>query len=118
MKILIVDDNVIMRDGLKNLFNNNGNELSECGNGKEAVAALGISRYDWVLMDVRLKELDGISAARIITEKYPDTRVVIVTDYDDDMLRSAARRAGAYAYILKEKLIELITIVQPWTKHE
>ena len=64
-------------------------------------------RPDWVLMDIRMKEVDGLAAAQQITTAWPGARVVIVTSYNDASLRDAARQAGACGYVLKDNLLEI-----------
>jgi DNA-binding NarL/FixJ family response regulator len=61
-------------------------------------------RPDWVLMDIELGEVSGIAATRRIKADYPDARIIIVTDYNDNHLRLAAKAAGACGYVLKEDL--------------
>jgi CheY-like chemotaxis protein len=106
-----VDDNPAMRGLIKSIIADLAGDVSECGDGAEALAAYAACRPDWVLMDVRMKELDGISAARQIKAAFPDARIIIVTDYDDPKLREAARRAGAREYVLKENLLDLRRIL-------
>lgn len=79
----------------------------ECGNGNGALSAYAKHRPDWVLMDIDLPEVDGISATRQIVGAHPDARVMIVTNYDDVGLRETARSAGACEYVVKENLIEI-----------
>ena len=62
-------------------------------------------------MDIRMKEVDGLTATQQITTVWPDARVVIVTSYNDASLREAARQASACGYVLKEDLLELRSIL-------
>jgi two-component system response regulator DegU len=62
-------------------------------------------------MDVRMPQMDGLTATRQIHEAHPSARIVIVTDYDDEDLRSAASEAGASGYALKQNLADLPRIV-------
>lgn len=107
MKLLIVDDNPRMRRMIRKVVAGAAEEVFECGDGREAPAAYARHRPDWVLMDIRMAEVDGISATRQIKAGDPEARVVIVTDYDDSDLREAARAAGACGYVVKENLLDL-----------
>jgi two-component system response regulator DegU len=82
-------------------------EVWECSDGSQALEAYSAHRPDWVLMDIEMKDVDGITATRQIMTTFPDARIVIVSNYDSDDLRAAASTAGACAYVVKENLIEL-----------
>jgi two-component system response regulator DegU len=107
MSLLIVEDNANMRRMLKSLLADLASVIHECADGAEALAVYAARRPDWVLMDIAMKDLDGISATRQIKAAYPDARIIIVTGYDEADLRQAAREAGACGYVLKENLLEL-----------
>lgn len=104
-KILIVEDNADMRRTIKELLGDLG-EVYECSNGLEAFSAYSQYCPDWVLMDIKMAGMNGITATRKIKSVFPHARIVIVTGYDDAELREAARRAGACEYVLKENLTE------------
>jgi CheY-like chemotaxis protein len=106
-KILIADDDVRMRQMLKQIVAGLASAVDEASDGGEAIAVCAAQRPDWVLMDLRMKPIDGLRATATIKSLYPATQVVIVTQYDDDELRAEALRAGACAYVLKENLHEL-----------
>lgn len=105
MKILIVEDNERMRDLIRRTVSDLAEAINECSDGMEAVAAYKNYRPDCVLMDIRLGQMDGITATYNIRTDFPDAKVIIVTDYDDDKLRHSATRAGASHYLLKENLL-------------
>ncbi|MCA1849471.1 MAG: response regulator transcription factor [Acidobacteria bacterium] len=111
MKILIVEDNASMRRLIKSIVADLADVVNECSDGAEALAAYTKHRPDWVLMDIKMKELDGIAATRSITALFPGAHVMIVTDYDDEKLREAARSAGACEYVVKEDLFALRRIL-------
>ena len=112
LKILIVDDSPGMRDVIKILLSGRPMTFSECADGMEALERYAAERPDWVLMDIRMPRVDGLTATRQITEGFPEARVIVVTDYDDHDLRAEARSAGASAYILKEDLSELPGLIR------
>jgi len=106
MKVLIVDDNRAMRRMLRRLLGDLAGVILECDDGTQAVEIFGGQRPDWVLMDIEMKELDGLEATSQIRAIDPDARIVIVTNFDDASLRTAAAKAGACGYVLKDNLIE------------
>lgn len=111
MKILIVEDSEQLRRMVKSLVKDLVECVFECDDGAGALLAYTQHRPDWVLMDIDLPQLDGISATRQIVSAYPEARVMVVTNYDDADLREAARAAGACHYVVKEDLIEIRRIL-------
>ena len=107
MKILIADDDVRMRQMVKQVVAGLASTVYEACDGGEAIAVCAAERPDWVLMDFRMKPLDGLRATAEIKARFPETRIVIVSQYDDAELRAEAARVGACAYVLKENLHEL-----------
>jgi two-component system, chemotaxis family, chemotaxis protein CheY len=106
MKLLIVDDNAQMRLLIKSFVDDIAESVIECSDGSEALTAYREQLPDWVLMDIKMGQEDGISATRQIKAAYPAARIMIVTDYNDSRLRRAARCAGACEYVVKEDLRE------------
>lgn len=111
MKLLIVEDNPTIRRLIRSIVTDLAEEIRECADGSEALTAYKELRPDWVLMDIKMKEVDGLAAARRIRSAYPDARIVMVTNYDEADLREAARAAGARAYVVKEDLFALREIL-------
>jgi CheY-like chemotaxis protein len=116
MNLLIVEDNDQMRRMMVSLVRGLAKHTYECTDGVEALSAYEMHRPDWVLMDVKMKEMDGISATRQIKASYPEANIMIVTDYEDTDLRMAAQRAGACEYVTKENLLEVRRILAPAEK--
>ncbi len=111
MKILIADDDARMRQMVKQIVSGLASEVYEAGDGGEAIAVCAAQRPDWVLMDLRMKPMDGLRATAEIKARFPGTHVTIVSQYDEAELRAEATRVGACAYVLKEDLQELLAIV-------
>jgi CheY-like chemotaxis protein len=107
MKVLIVEDDRAMRELLKRVVGDLVDSFCECGDGRDALAAYEADRPDWVLMDIRMKDIDGLAATEQIVNAWPGARVLIVTSFNDASLREAARQAGACGYVLKENLLEV-----------
>jgi CheY-like chemotaxis protein len=110
-RLMIVDDNPGMRRLIRSITGDLAASVVECADGSEALEAYAAHKPDWVLMDIEMPTLDGISATREITLAFPDARILIVTEYDDPDWREEARRAGACGYVLKESLPELRRIL-------
>ena len=111
MRLLIVEDSQQMRREIKLFVSDLAEEISECGDGAEALAAYSAQHPDWVLMDIRMEKVDGLTATRQIKAAHPEARIMILTSYDDDALREAARMAGACEYVTKQNLLEVRRIL-------
>jgi DNA-binding NarL/FixJ family response regulator len=104
MKILIVDDSPVMRQTIKSIVAQDGDETSECSDGKAVITAFKAFRPDWVLMDIKMDPVNGIQATRALKAAFPDAHVAIVTNYGDQEFRDEAKMAGAERYFLKDNL--------------
>ena len=102
--VLLVDDQPLVRAGLKMILGPaDGFEIvGECGDGAAALAAVEKLRPDVVVMDVRMKGMDGVEATRRLRELPDAPPVLILTTFDDDEVLSAALRAGAAGFLLKD----------------
>jgi CheY-like chemotaxis protein len=107
MKVLIVEDSEEMRRVIKRFIRDQVDEFVECEDGSEAVAAYHQHRPDFVLMDIKMREVDGFEATREIKAAFSDARVVIVSQWDSPAMRETARLAGAEKYITKLDLMPL-----------
>ncbi len=113
MKVLIVEDNAVMRRLIAYVVGDLADSIVECDDGAEALAAYERHRPDWVLMDIEMPRVDGLTATRRITRAYPNAAIIIVSNYDDAFLRTEARAAGARVYLLKENLTEVHAMLRP-----
>jgi CheY-like chemotaxis protein len=112
VKILIVEDNAGVRRLLRRAVERLATEILECENGEDAINAYAEQSPDLVLMDIYMPRMDGLIATRQIREFHPAARVLVVTAYEDEELRAAAREAGACGYVLKDRLTELPQFVR------
>ena len=106
-RFLIVEDNEQMRRTLCSFVADLADELTECEDGSEALAMYAELLPEWVLMDIQMDKVDGLTATLQITSEYPGAKVMIVSNYDDDEVRRAARDAGACAYVNKANLLDI-----------
>ena len=111
MKVMIVDDHAGVRNLIRQLLAVPGDSFVECATAQEAVQAARDFKPDYVTMDVRLPDLSGLEAARAIRAIHPPSRVIIVTSYDQPFLRQTASEVGAIAYVLKDNLAELRSVL-------
>ena len=116
IKILLVDDQPLFREGLRTLLtvHSDFEVVGEAGNGMEAIKLARSLRPLVVLMDLQMPVLDGVAATRRLHEEQPDCRVIVLTTFDDDEMVFDGLRAGAVGYLLKdapsEKLAEAIRV--------
>jgi DNA-binding NarL/FixJ family response regulator len=103
VRVLVVDDDALMRAGLRGILSNDHaiDVVGEAVDGRDAIYRTRLLRPDVVLMDVRMPDLDGISATRKLLDAFPDTRVVILTTFEQDDYIFGALRAGASGFLLK-----------------
>ena len=111
MNILIVEDSRAVRRMIRSVVQSFSKEIFECADGAEALAAYQKYNPDWVLMDVEMENIDGITATQAIHDTDPQAQICIVTNYDDTDLREEAARAGATAYLVKDDLHLLRSII-------
>lgn len=104
IRILLVDDQRLMRDGLRLLLEMEADlqVVAEANNGREALAAYAAEQPDVVLMDIRMPEMDGVTATRRLCADYPQARIIILTTFDADEYVFDGLRAGALGYLLKD----------------
>ncbi|HMX29773.1 MAG TPA: response regulator transcription factor [Blastocatellia bacterium] len=107
MKLLIVEDNLPVRRMLRQMVVDLAEEISECGNGTEAVTRYHNEQPDCVVMDIHLPGINGLAATAQITTAFPAARVFVVTGLDEAGVREAAFAAGASGFVLKENMSEL-----------
>lgn len=107
MKILLVDDSAQMRRMLKELLADATTEFVECADGAEAPAIYAQHQPDFVLMDISMPNVDGITATRQILQASPAARILILTNLAYNEFRHAALDAGACGYVLKDDLLHL-----------
>lgn len=126
LRVLIVDDHALVRGALASLLvGNDIDVVGEASNGLEAVEKTRQLKPDIVLMDVKMPVCNGLDATRLIKTEMPETKIVMVTAFDDDEDLFEAMKSGAVGYILKntkaEEFVSLLynvmkgeVAVSPW----
>jgi DNA-binding NarL/FixJ family response regulator len=104
IRVLCVDDHPLVRKGIAAILANEADiELvAEAGNGRDAVEAFRRHRPDVTLMDLRMPQLDGTAAIKLIRAEFPDSRIIALTSFDGDQDIYRALEAGVRGYLLKE----------------
>ncbi|HEY2428492.1 MAG TPA: response regulator transcription factor [Acidimicrobiales bacterium] len=108
IRLILVDDQALVRAGLQRILRQkDGFEVvAECCDGAEVPAAVARHRPDVVVMDVRMKAVGGVEATRRLREDPDAPPVLVLTTFDDDEVLSAALRAGASGFVLKDATAE------------
>lgn len=112
MKILTVDDNDRVRQLIKIVLSPFADVIVECKDGADAVETYSAHRPNIVLMDIRMPRLDGLSATRQLLARFPDARILILTDDASDAVRAAAAVVGARGIVQKSDLSELESAIR------
>jgi DNA-binding NarL/FixJ family response regulator len=108
VRVLLVDDQELVRSGLRRILRRkDGFEIvAECADGSEVEESVRRHRPDVVVMDLRMREVDGIEATRRLNLRPDPPPVLVLTTFDDDELLSGALRAGAAGFVLKDSPAE------------
>ena len=103
IRVLIVDDHAILRDGIRSLLDRQERiaVVGEASNGREALARVEELQPDIVLMDIAMPVMDGLEATRRIKEDNPEIKVLILTQHDSQEYVAPLLKAGASGYVLK-----------------
>ncbi|MBI4310543.1 MAG: response regulator transcription factor [Chloroflexi bacterium] len=108
IRVFLADDHTVVRRGIARIVQGEADMevVGEAGDGREAVKAVQRLRPDVVLMDVGMPDLSGIDATRLIVDAVPDSRVLILTVYDQEDILFRAIQAGAAGYVLKGATVD------------
>jgi DNA-binding NarL/FixJ family response regulator len=108
IRVVVVDDQPVVRSGIVRILGpDDGFEVvAECGDGDEVAAAVAEHRPDLVLMDVRMRRVDGVTATRMLADGGSVAPVLVLTTFDDDDALWGALDAGAAGFVLKDASAE------------
>lgn len=108
IKVLISDDQQLIRESLKLYLENTGefSVTGTVGNGQEVLDSVEKEKPDIILMDIRMPILDGVECTKIVKQKHPEIKIIILTTFDDDDYVYNALKYGASGYLLKGIALE------------
>ncbi len=109
--MLVVDDQAIVAEGLCALLSldNEVEVIDRVKNGQEVLEMLKKHQIDVILMDIRMPVMNGVECTKIVRDKYPETKVLILTTFDDDQFIIDALDNGASGYLLKDLTAEKLS---------
>jgi two-component system, NarL family, response regulator DegU len=116
-KIVIIDDHQLFREGVKRIleFEASFEVVAEGDDGSEAIKLVETYQPDVIIMDINMPKLNGVEATKELIERYPDSKVIILSIHDDENYVSHALQTGATGYLLKEMdadaLVEAVKVV-------
>jgi DNA-binding NarL/FixJ family response regulator len=104
IRILLAEDQAMVRHGLKMMIETDSEirVTGEAANGKEAVKLCELQAFDMIVLDIRMPEMNGLEAARIIRTRWPQSKILMLTTFNDDQYALEALRIGANGYMLKD----------------
>ena len=104
IRVLCVDDHALVRKGIASILANEEDMklVAEAANGRDAVSLFRVHQPDVTLMDLKMPEVDGISAVKEIRRTSPEAKIIALTSYDGDQEIYRALEAGVSGYLLKE----------------
>jgi len=109
-KFLIVDDHAAFRQTIRPFLPNG--TVIECDEGRAALEACATEHPDWVLMDIEMPGMDGLTATRELKQRFPNVRIIIVTNHGEEDFRAAAMELGVEGFLRKENLAELRPMIE------
>jgi DNA-binding NarL/FixJ family response regulator len=123
IRVLVADDHPVVRDGLTATINYQPdmNVVGTAASGRDAIDIFRQFRPDVTLMDLRMPEVDGVTAITSIRAEFPTARIIVLTTYDGDEDIYKGLRAGAAGYLLKdtptEEVLEAIRTIHQGKKY-
>jgi DNA-binding NtrC family response regulator len=118
-KILIVDDELIVRESLGGWLERDGHKVDKVASGEEALEKCEKTRYDIILLDIKMEGMSGLEVLKKVKENDPDVSVVMITAYGSIPSAIEAMKSGAHEYMLKPfDPDELIVLIEKIRKHQ
>jgi DNA-binding NtrC family response regulator len=118
-KILIVDDELIVRESLGGWLERDGHTVDKAGSGEEALEKCKNTRYEILLLDIKMEGMSGLEVLKRVKETDPDVSVVMITAYGSIPSAIEAMKSGAYEYLLKPfDPDELMVLIEKIMKHQ
>ncbi|MBU7005624.1 response regulator transcription factor [Phosphitispora fastidiosa] len=113
MRVLLVDDHAIFRQGLRALLetkDSNVEVIGEAEDGLEALALTAKKAPDLVVMDIYMPKLSGLQATKQIRERFPKTKIIILSSYADKVYVKEALKFGALGFVIKDAVFEELKV--------
>ena len=107
MNLLIVDDNSELRKLIRHTLNDKFATMFEAADGLEAFQMYELHQPDWVIMDLEMPEVDGLTSIKLIKNKYPAARIIMVSKFTDREIVKLSKYVGAEAYFFKDDLMQI-----------
>ena len=104
IKVLLAEDQVMVRQGLKAMIETDKEieVTGEADNGRQAVALCEKQLFDVAVLDIRMPEMDGIEAAKVLRSRFPHLKILMLTTFDDNQYIMDALKVGVSGYMLKD----------------
>lgn len=104
IRILLTEDQAMVRQGLKMMIETDSEMIvtGEASNGKEALELCERNTFDIIVLDIRMPEMNGLDAARVIRSRWPQSKVLMLTTFNDYQYAMEALKIGANGYMLKD----------------
>ena len=109
--ILIAEDNAEVRRMIRKLIEDIDAQILECSDGGEAIEVYEANLPDFVLMDINMHPVDGLTAAKEILSRHPDAKIIIVSQHQDAWTRETALAIGVSAFVGKDDLTPLRDLI-------
>lgn len=104
VRIVLADDHALVRQGLKSLLEREGYQVvAEASDGQEAVRQVESLKPDLAIFDISMPVLNGLNAGREVARSFPRTKIILLTQHDEDQYVSEALDAGVKGYVLKSQ---------------
>lgn len=110
--ILIAEDNSQVRRMIRDLIEDIDADIIECEDGGGAIDAYNKHQPDFVLMDIHMTPVDGLTATKEILNRYPEAKIIAVTQYQDAGTRAKAMSLGVWAFVSKDDLMSLRSLIR------
>ncbi|NTV33200.1 MAG: sigma-54-dependent Fis family transcriptional regulator [Deltaproteobacteria bacterium] len=118
-KILVVDDELIVRESLGGWLERDGHMVDKAASGEESLEKFEKTRYDIILLDIKMEGMSGLEVLKRVKEIDPDVSVVMITAYGSIPSAIEAMKSGAYEYLLKPfDPDELMVLIEKIRKHQ
>jgi len=109
--IVIAEDKAEVRRMIRKLIEDIDGDIVECSDGDEAIKAYETNQPDFVLLDINMQPLDGLTAAKEILSRHPEAKIIIVSQHQDDQTRETALSIGILAFVGKDDLTPLRDLI-------